>query len=165
MDPSSPLKYTTAELLINLHTRMLHFNAELYHIFMDTQKIFGKSSFAIANDENWPHSLTIAEMLINYENDQRCKRSLKKMGSITPPFFTPSATEGSTSGRVTTSYHCQSHPTTHRDLQPIPARTRPSIIIPVEPTYVPETPEVRIHSTSICKRTRSQCYQCQFHPG
>ena len=48
---------------------MLHFNAELYHIFMDTQKIFGKSSFAIANDENWPHSLTIAEMLINYEND------------------------------------------------------------------------------------------------
>lgn len=143
------------KLLINLLTRMLHFNTELYHMFVDTRRIFGKSSFALANDENWPRSLTIAEMLVSYENGYNYITKQPEVQEIIEEngFYHPSVfhTLGNRRIYVGPGYNpapppeSSNHVPLFQDLQPIPARTSPSILIPVEPTYVLETPEARIH--------------------
>ena len=151
------------ELLFTLLTRMVHLDNELFAVFSDPKKHWplkvnknGPNSYGIAGDENWPRGLTLSEQLVAYENGYEwvCKQSDAEDLIEVYGFYHPSVfhTTGVRRVFVGEGYNRTPPPGTpmdtfnmFRDLQPIPARSSPAIVIPISPVYVPETPEPRPH--------------------
>jgi hypothetical protein len=149
--------------LVSLHNFRSYFfplgevNASFSNLL--TRKASGarsRSSNDIAGDENWPRGLTLPQMLIAYENGYQfvsrkpeAKEIIEENGFYHPSVFHtlgarriyvgPGYNRTPPSGTPLHTFNL------FKDLQPIPARTSPSIMIPVEPTYIPETPEARAY--------------------
>jgi hypothetical protein len=150
------------ELLIKSLERMIHIDNELFRIFSDPKNHWPRTinknpnSHGIAGDENWPRGLTLSEQLVAYENGYQwvsrqpdAEQLIETHGCYHPSVF---HTTGVRRVFVGEGYNRTPPPGTpmdtfnmFRDLQPIPARSSPAIVIPISPVYVPETPEPRTH--------------------
>jgi hypothetical protein len=150
------------ELLIKSLERMIHIDNELFRIFSDPKNHWPRTinknpnSHGIAGDENWPRGLTLSEQLVAYENGYQWVSRQPDAEQLieTHGFYHPSVfhTTGVRRVFVGEGYNRTPPPGTpmdtfnmFRDLQPIPARSSPAIVIPISPVYVPETPEPRTH--------------------
>ena len=148
------------ELLIKLLTKMAHLDNELFDVFSDPKKrrkAGNKTSYGIAGDENWPRSLPLSEMLVAYENgydwvicQPDAEALIEDYGFYHPSVFHVTGVRRVYRGPC---YNRTPPPGTpmeaqfnmFRELQPIPARASPSIMIPISPVFVPETPEPPKH--------------------
>ena len=162
------------ELLITLLEGIIHIDNELFAVFSDpkNRKRGGnRTSYGIAGDENWPRGLTLSELLVAYENGYEWIRKQVDAEYLIEKYnlYHPSVSHTTNTRRIYVGpcYNRTPPPGTpmdtfnmFRELQPIPARSRPSIVIPVgdepspsspsivvpaSPVYVPETPEPRQH--------------------
>ena len=164
------------ELLITLLERMAHIDNDLFDIFSDPKNrrsAGNRTAFGLAGDENWPRGLTMSELLVGYENGYDWVRKQEDAEAIIEYYhlYHPSVFHTTGTRRVYVGPCYNRTPplgtpmdtfNTFRELQPIPARSRPSlripvsspssapvsspsIVIPFSPVYVPETPEPRQH--------------------
>ena len=150
------------ELMIKSLERMVHIDNELFRVFSDPKNHWphtinkNPNSYGIAGDENWPRGLTMSELLVAYENGYQWISRQPDAESLIEEygFYHPSVfhTTGVRRVFVGEGYNRTPPPGTpmdtfnmFRDLQPIPARSSPAIVIPISPVYVPETPEPRPH--------------------
>ena len=148
------------ELLIKSLERMVHIDNELYRVFSDPKNHWPQKENCkhggIAGDENWPRGLTWSEQLIAYENGYQwisrqpdAEALIEAHGLYHPSVFHNSGVRRVFVGE---GYNRTPPPGTpmdtfnmFRDLQPIPARSSPALVIPISPVFVPETPEPRPH--------------------
>ena len=148
------------ELLIKSLERMVHIDNELFRVFSDPKNHWPQKpnckNGGIAGDENWPRGLTLSEQLVAYENGYQwisrqpdAEALIEQYGFYHPSVF---HTTGVRRVFVGEGYNRCPPPGTpmdtfnmFRDLQPIPARASPAIVIPISPVFVPETPEPRPH--------------------
>ena len=147
------------ELLITLLERMVHIDNDLFAVFSDPnnrKKAGNRTPIGLAGDENWPRGLTISELIVAYENgydwvrrQEDAEYLIERYGMYHPSVFHTTGTRrvyvGPCYNRTPPLGTPMDTFNTFRELQPIPARSSPSIVIPVTPVYVPETPEQRQH--------------------